>query len=231
MLAHALASFRYVRRAPAAWFLALGALAVTWFALGFEVLAVRTDPGRRAELVSASAGLAGIALVLWCLARLLEEDARSGFALAADTTAPGPGGRLIGRWAGALLAGLCATIVVGGLAALTGGAPAAGSLSLCIAMSGPLALTGAWCILGSTLLSPGRAAAVAGGLWILGHLPWGRPPLLSGLPGAALRAWLPSPPLREAPWSGLAAAGIAAFGLVLIASRVVQRSARADPMV
>jgi hypothetical protein len=231
VLAHALATLRFALRAPMSWGLAAASALIAWFAIAFAVLALRDDPARRIELIGSTSVLAGLAVALWCLVRMLEEDSRSGFALAADASAPGPGGRLAGRWLGACVAATATALISGLVTALVSKAPIAPSLLMCSASIVPVGVAAGWAVLGSTLIGPGRGAALAALLWLAGHLPWGRAPLPEGVIGAWARAWLPGPPQVDAPWVGLPAALAVAVGLVILATWVAERAQRADPMV
>lgn len=231
MAAHALASLRFVWRTPMSWGLGALGVFVGWFGVALAVLALHDDPNRRAQVVASSAALTTSLLVLWCLARLLGEDRRSGFALAADAAGPGPGGRMLGRWlgcsVGAAVLGVMATLLAGWLAH----APIGSSLYLSSAYSVSILLLAAWTALLSPLVGPGRAAAAGGALYLLGHLPWGRAPLGEGLPGRIVGALLPRPPLVESPLEAAPASLLAAAGLALLAALVAERVRSTDPMI
>lgn len=231
MAAHALASLRFMWRTPMSWGLGAVGVFVGWFGVALAVLALHDDPDRRAHVVASSAALAATLLLLWCLARLLGEDRRSGFALAADSAGPGPGGRIMGRWlgcsAGAALLGVVATLLAGWVAR----APMSTSLYLSSAYSVSLLLLAAWTCLLSPVLGPGRAAAAGAALYLMGHLPWGRPPLGEGLAGRVVGALLPRPPLVESPLAAAPASLLAAVGLALLAALVAERVRSTDPMI
>ncbi|MGE0192397.1 MAG: hypothetical protein AB7T63_10190 [Planctomycetota bacterium] len=231
MVAHALASLRFLWRAPMSWGLSALGVFLGWVGVAFAVLALHDEPARRAQVVASSAALAAAMLVLWSLARLLAEDRRSGFALAADAAAPGPGGRVLGRWLGCTVGATMAAAAASLLAGAVARAPMAQTLYLCCAYSVPLGLLGAWATLLAAPLGPGRAAGVGAVLFVLGHLPWGRDPLAQGALGRGVGALLPRPPLLEAPLQGAPAGLLASVGLALLAALVAERVRSTDPMI
>jgi hypothetical protein len=204
-------------------FLGLGTFA-GWCGLNLAILALGDTTSQGVSVVVGTSQAFGVVATLWILARHLEEDHHSAFRLAADCTGPGPAGRLLGRWLGAVLCGWGISLVLHlVLSALAGGIGGRG-IYLQIANIQTVALVGAWglCV---GLLWSGGAAVVAGLLaWLLGHLPWGAAGALPGVAGTFLRAVLPGP--RD-PSAALAALGytVAATGAMLfLALAIGQRS-------
>jgi hypothetical protein len=224
MWPYALATLRQAYRSPLAWALAaLGAFA-GWFAATTAILALDEVGEQALPLVVSTSHLAGVLLVLWLVGRGLEEDRHSGFAAAADATGPGTAGRLLGRWAGATLAGTTLALAVGGLLSLLGVRPGPAALSLFFTSIQATALVGAWAVLAGSLARAGGAALAVFVLWVLGHLPWGTAPFLEGAGGRALAAWLPGPRDAATAVASLGYTSAAVAGL-LLATVALSRSA------
>lgn len=215
MWPYALATASQAIRSPLAWALCAGAVCAMWFASVAAILAI-DEVGLQAQpLLLGTAHLAAVLTTLWLVARGLEEDRQSGFAAAADATAPGPGGRLLGRWLGAASSGACVALLggtVGSLLTVGDWPPVLLLLSTTIQCA---CLVGAWGVLLGTVWRGGVSALPVFLLWTLGHLPWGRDPFLSGPVGQALRALLPGPRGAGSVLEGLGYTAAAVAGLLL----------------
>jgi hypothetical protein len=220
----ALATLRSSLTSWAVWLILLTAVGVGWLGLEVSVLALGESESQAPELILTTAQAFGALLALWIVARTLDDDGRAGFTAPADQTRPGPGGRILGRWMGAFLAGAVGGVVIHCAIARE----LAGSLSLYTAIIVPPLVLSAW---GALLGCRGGGGLVVGGggaLWFLGHLPWGSPSFASGLFGRGLAAWLPGP---VAPAETLAHAGYTAAavgGLLLLALALAPRPGAAD---
>jgi hypothetical protein len=183
---------------PATWVIpVLGGLA-GWFGISLGILTLGdVEPQARELAETTGQGVAAL-LVGWLLARHLDEDARSGFAVAAEQTGPGLEGLLLGRWAGSILTAFPLAALAGLALGPTGGEDGPWALHLVIATMSVALLAGAWGLLLGAW-GGGLLVVLGGmGLWLLGHLPWGSPSWLPGPAGDLLRAWLPGPrPLAE----------------------------------
>ena len=193
MWPYASATLKSAWRSPMAWsLLVLGGL-TGWFATSAAILALDDAGAQSQPLTLSTAQLVGVLLALWLTGRSLDEDRHSGFAAAADAAQPGPGGRLLGRWLGATLAG-------GGLALLTATAIAAVArveqppvlLLLSTSIMAP-AVVSAWAVLLGNVWRGAGATLTVFLLWLLGHLPWGVAPYLDGLFGRLVGGILPGP--------------------------------------
>ena len=199
------------------WVVAAIAAFAAWFGVSFAILALDRTPSDAAALLVSTAQLGAAITLAWLVQSTLDEDASSGFVVAADAAASGPGGRWMGRWGGALVASwLCGSLAVM-VAALATKQSLGGALLLWITSIVPLAVHGAWALLAAVHWRGGAALGVVLLIWFLGHLPWGRPPVLEGLLGQMLRAWLPTPRAIHAPWAHAPAALLTTLGLLWLA--------------
>jgi hypothetical protein len=213
MWPYALLTLRQAGRSPSPWvFLGLGT-AAGWVGLNLAILALG-EPGTQAPaVVLGTSQTFGVLLCFWVLAWLLEEDRRSALRLAADCTGPGPGGRLLGRWAGALVLGaLLSTAIAFLLAGLKWP-----DIHLLIANIEAVALAAAWGILVARGLGGGLAVLAGLLAWILGHLPWGRHAFLEGGAGAAVGALLPGPRAPAGAWSTVGYTSAATGAILMLA--------------
>jgi hypothetical protein len=211
-------------RLLAPWVLLVLGVLVGWTGLRLAILALGEWDSQAPALIQSTALLAGVLTALWICARLLDEDRRSGLCVAADGTAPGPEGRLLGRWAGAALLGLAVCTLTGLALQLL----ATGSLSAPIPGLPPLwlhstniatlGLAAAWGVLLTGLLRGAGTLAVGGLLWGAAHLPWGAPGLLAGRAGAALGILLPGPRPPGPPTTTWLPATLAATVALLLAA-------------
>jgi hypothetical protein len=212
MWAFTLATLRIGRRMPLLGLLAGLGVAALAIGLGLGIYALSSDPAAQARLAQESvAGTAALG-ALWLLARALDQDARSGFCLAADQTAAGARARLAGRWLGAVLAGAACALPAAACAwGWAGSSP--GYLLLAIIL--PSGLLAAWALLLGVLGMGGVSIFGACGLlWLAGHLPWGAPGW--GGPWArGVAAWLP--PGTSATGSVRLEAVLAMLGLLGVA--------------
>ncbi len=216
MWPYASATLRSAIRSPVSWtLLALGAF-VGWFAAASAILAL-TEVGRQAlPLTLSTAQLVGVLLVLWLVGRGLDEDRHSGFAQAADAAAPGPGGRLLGRWAGATMAGGALAVLTALLISTSNTVPRPPAILLLSTSICAAGHVGAWALLLSTFWRGGGGTMAVFLLWILGHLPWGVAPFVEGRLGRTVGALLPGPVNAEsAATVGYTSAAVA--GLLLLA--------------
>jgi hypothetical protein len=195
LLAHLAVTLRVLARLPGAWLFALGAAGIGWLCSRIGILAIGNDPRRDVELAAGTAHFAGVAFAIWSLGSRLYEDASASLTLSTDATAPGPSGRLLGRWLACLLAGLCVAGATG-FASLTAGPGTARPGEILYLLSTsiiPISIASTWVLfLGAR--GGGAAAAVATLLlWVGGHLPWAAENWLGSPFGRALDAWLPGP--------------------------------------
>lgn len=213
VLAYLLASLRDARRMLVLWLLAGMGLAAVAVGLGLAIFALSTDPEGSRRLAQESALGTGALGALWLLARALDSDRRSGFCAAADQAAGGVAARWVGRWAGAVVAGLLCAL------------PAMGAgwwwvqanvFCLLLTTASASALAAAWALALHALGWGGVAVWLgSAALWVLGHLPWGAAGW-GGPPAAWLGGLLPP---GTAPASGLPApsAPLATLGLLALA--------------
>ncbi len=230
MLPHALATLRFLLRAPMTWGISIAGVLFSWFGAALAVLALHDSPIRHRDVIASSTTTASVVVLVWMLARLLGEDRGGGFSIAADATRPGPGGRLLGRWLGGSV-GAALLVLLGTATAsllVRGGAPI--SLSMLGTSSVALAVVAGWAVLLGAGFGPGPGSALALLTYLAGHLPWGRAPLPEGPLGLLARAWLPRPPSADVPALGSAAGLLTAIGLALGAAWLAERARRADPM-
>ena len=160
-------------------------------------------------LFLSSALLSGVCTVVWVLSRNLEEDRHSQFRLAADQTAAGDGGRILGRWVGALLVSVLSMAVIllllhlssRGAAQPTPAQDTQGLYYMHDTNTGVrgwgmalavLASCGAWALAIARWLHP--AMGVIGGLsaWTASHVPWESPTVLGGVLGGLVRCLFPT---------------------------------------
>lgn len=224
MGAHALDTVRRALRGPTVWVLAGLGLLAGWGASGLALLALGHGHAQAPGIVGETSHAFAVLATLLVLAGALEEDRRSArFTLALDCTAPGPVGRMLGRWAGAALLGL----VVGaflelGLGLTLGLDPAPSTwLRLYYTNIVVVLLTAGWGLLLSAAFAGGGVVLAGLLAWFMGHLPWGETGALEGGVGRALAAILPGPRPPQAVASALAAAA----GLLLLALAVRARPA------
>lgn len=215
MWAYALATWRQGYRSPFTWILAALAVFVGWFGTTAAVLAIREVGDQGIPLLLSTSHLAAVLLAIWLVGRSIEEDRHAGFAAAADAAAPGPAGRLLGRWLGASAAGTALALVVGYVTATSSALPWPPGILLLITNIQVAALAAAWALLLGTLWQSGGAMVVVLLLWILGHLPWGVAPFLEGAPGRAVAAWLPGPRLADGGPEALGYTSAAVVGILL----------------
>ncbi|MDJ0523486.1 MAG: hypothetical protein QNJ90_15565 [Planctomycetota bacterium] len=215
MWPYTLATLKQALRSPVGWvLLAIGAF-IGWFAASAAILALDEVGAQSQPLTISTAQLAGVLLTLWLVGRGLDEDRHSGFAAAADSTRPGPTGRLLGRWLGATASGT----ILACLTALTIASSAAledpDGLYLASTSIGGCAAVGAWAVLlGSVWRGIGATLAVFL-LWVLGHLPWGVEPFLAGAAGRIVGGLLPGP-YAAGTLSALGYTSAAVAGLLLV---------------
>jgi hypothetical protein len=216
MWAYASATAKQAWRSPVSWVLLAVGTFTAWFAAAAAILALDPAGARSASITTSTAHAAGALLAIWLLGRGLEEDRLHGFSSAADATAPGVPGRLLGRWAGALASGAACALLTATLAAGTTVVAAPAPIWLLITSFMVAGHAGAWAlVLGARW---GGAVATLGALllFLAGHLPWGGPGFLEGPAGRALAAWLPGPTASgEAAALGYTPAAVG--GLLLLA--------------
>lgn len=212
--AYLLASLRDARRMPLLWLVAAMGLCAVAVGLGLAIFALSSDPQGRQRLAQESAlGTAALG-ALWLLSRTLDSDRRSGFCAAADQASGGVAARWLGRWLGAVAAGLLCALPAMGAGWWWSGAPV---FYLLLASASAAALACAWALALAALGWSGVAVWLgSAALWVLGHLPWGA----EGW-GGAQAAWLGGllPPGMAAPLPvEAAAAGGASPALALPAA-------------
>lgn len=225
MWPYARATLKEAALSPVTWGTCVMGVFFGWFAATLAILAI-VDLGEESkELVESTSQLFGALLAIGLLGRTLDEDADSGFTLATDACAPGPGGRVLGRWAGAALAGTMASLLIAGLVTLSGAAQGLNPLYLLYTSILSTALVAAWATLLASRWNGAAAGLLTILLWLLGHLPWGRDPFLGGSlewAGRCLRAWLPGPRALEGWLGGLGYTSAAVAGLLLLALAFVR---------
>lgn len=214
MWASLLATLRSVLRSPVPYLGALAIVLASLAGLGLGVLALTANARGDEELAVETGEGLGVLVALVLLVRLLDGDARSGLALAADQTAPGERSRLLGRVLGCSLAGWGAAVL--GLALVQALAAPLGrqALWLLVTIVYPVGVACIWALLWHAGTGSGVAALMGGlGAWGLGHLPWGAPGFDFGAVGALLAGALPArPDSVRAALAQLAACG----GLLLL---------------
>ncbi len=216
MWPYALATIRQAYRSPVSYVLAACGAFAGWFAASAAILALTEVGEQNDPLLYSTSHLAGVLLTLWLIGRALDEDRHSGFAQAADATAAGLAGRILGRWAGATLAGAMLAIIVGFLTAgLTGALEMPDGISLLSTSIQATGIVAAWAVLVGNVWRGGGTMLAVFLVWVLGHLPWGRAPFLEGLPGRILRSWLPGPREAAGALEGLGYTSAAVAGLLL----------------
>ena len=219
MFAYLLSTWTSAWRLPALWVLAALGFGATAAGLSLSILALEHDEVGAQRLLQETAQVTAALAVLWLLARTLEADTRSGFCVAADQTLGGLGARLWGRYCGCLLAGAAAS-----LPALVAGTAwtEADPLWLLSTTIVSAALLGAWALVLWALGLGGVALLlVGGGLWLLGHLPWGAVGW-GGEAGRWVGAWMP-PGLNAE--GRLAPAALGALAGLLLLARAWARAA------
>lgn len=197
MWAYALATQKDALRRPAFWLLLLTGLGLSAIGARLAILEIGLDSGRVVEMARGTAHLVGVLCGLWLLGVALEEDRMGGFSVAADSTAPGHAGRLLGRWTGAValgslvatLSGLLGLLLSGPRIHLDGGE----WVYLLFTSIASISLALAWLVFLAGFGAGGGAAVLALLLWLLGHLPWDSGAWLGGHAGRVLMAWLPGP--------------------------------------
>ena len=222
MWVYARATLREALTSPVAWGLLGLALFFGWCATALAILALVGVEAENRDLVASTSQLFGAILCLGLLGKLLDEDRGSGFALAADAAGPGPTGRVLGRFAGAVLTGTALSLAAAHALAIAGASPAPESLYLLYTSMCSIALVGAWGVLLGTQWNGVAAGLAVLLLWVLGHLPWGTPPFLSGVPGQLLRAWLPGPRAGGSVLLGLGYTSAAVGGLLALSAALVR---------
>jgi len=217
VLTHTLFTLRVLARQPGAWLFAAGAAGLGWLSARIGILAIGHDPHRDVELAAGTAHFAGVAFAIWSLGSRLYEDSAASLTLSTDATAPGPGGRLLGRWVACLLAGLLVAWATGFASVSAGPGISSTGDAIYLLFTGivPISIAAAWVLfLGAR--GGGAAAAVATLLlWVGGHLPWAAENWLGSPFGRALDAWLPGPVEEPVAESALYTA-CAVFGLLCL---------------
>jgi hypothetical protein len=187
------------------------------------VLALGEAASQAEDLARSTGTAAAVFLALWLLAGLLDDDRVGGFAAAADTTAPGAAGRLLGRWLGA-----SATATAAGALAAWGGLLLAGHplsvISLLFTIIWPTMHAAALGAAAATRLGGGGALAIGSLAYAAGHLPWGTAGYLTGRAGAALSALLPGDALGAGPWNDAGYTALAVSGFLLVALALSPRA-------
>ena len=210
------ATLRLAVRSPVTWALCALGIFLGWFATTAAILALDEVGEQSMPLIFSTSHLVGVLLALWLLGRSLEEDRQSGFASAADATAPGVPGRLLGRWAGAVCAGTSLAVLVGLLISSSASLLNPNPLLLLSTSIIVISITAAWAMLLGVFLGGGGAGLGAFLLWIVGHLPWGQAPMLEGVGGRLAVAWLPGPCASDASLALLGYTSAAVAGILLM---------------
>jgi len=224
MGAHALDTVRRALRGPTVWVLAGIGLLAGWGGSGLALLALGEGHAQVPGIVGETSHAFAVLATLLVLAGALEEDRRSArFTLALDCTAPGPAGRLLGRWAGAAVLGLALGAFLQVALGLTLGLdPQPGVwLRLYYTTIVVVLLAAGWGLLLSAAFAGGGVVLAGLLAWFLGHLPWGEAGALEGPAGRAVAALLPGPRPPAAAVSAFAAAA----GLLLLALALRARPA------
>jgi hypothetical protein len=213
MIAHAIDTVRRAVRGPSLWVLTGLGLVAGWSAAGLAILALGRGHAQAAGIVGETSRAFAVLVVLFVLARTLEQDRRSQLTTALDATRPGRVGRLAGRWGGAALVGLSVSAFLHACLGLTAGLEAAEWLYLYSTSIVVVLLGAGWGLLLAGAFHGGGVVLAGLLAWFLGHLPWGTAGLLEGPTGRALAALLPGPRTTIGAPSALAAA----VGLLLLA--------------
>jgi hypothetical protein len=210
-----------VRRAlrhPGTWLLAGLALFTAWCGLGLSILALGDASSQTRGLIVATSQSFGALSALWTLSIVLEQDTVSGLALALDCTAPGPQGRILGRWAGATVIGASTGLALQLALQTATRTSTPGSLYLYSAnIIGP-AQVAAWGLLLSAIARGPHVLLPGLMLWLVGHLPWGSPELLPGWGGHVVASLLPASWTPDRPGTVLGASLLATLGLLCLAA-------------
>jgi len=217
MWAYTIATLRQALRSPVTWVLAALTVFSGWFATSAAILAISDLADQSEALVLSTAHLGGVLLTLWLVARSLDEDRTSGFACAADASAAGCGGRILGRWAGGTLAGATLSAATGALIASTSALQQPPALLLLYTNVLACGIVAAWAMLIGTWWRSGGATLAVFLAWVLGHLPWGVPQFLEGPGGRALAALLPGPRHGLTGLNAMGYTSAAIAGLLLLA--------------
>jgi hypothetical protein len=222
MWVYAKATLREALSSPTAWGLLGLAIFFGWCATALAILALVGVEAENRALVESTSQLFGAICCLGLLGKLLDEDRGSGFALAADAAGPGPAGRIVGRWAGAVTAGTVLAMAAAHALAVVGASPGPDSLYLLYTSMSSIALVGAWGVLLGTQWNGVAAGLAVMLLWVLGHLPWGTPPFLTGVPAQVLRGWLPGPRAAGSALLALGYTSAAVGGLLALSAALVR---------
>ncbi|MDJ0975625.1 MAG: hypothetical protein QNJ98_14275 [Planctomycetota bacterium] len=225
MWPYARATLKEAVTSPVTWGICLMGVFFGWFAATLAILALVDVAEESRELIGSTSQLFGALLAIGLLGRTLDEDSDSGFTLATDACAPGPGGRILGRWLGATIAGTAASVLIAAVVTASGAAQADSSLYLLYTSILSISLVAAWATLLASRWNGAAAGLLTILLWLLGHLPWGREPFLGGSftwAGESLRAWLPGPRALEGWLGGLGYTSAAVAGLLLLALAFVR---------
>lgn len=223
MRTYVITTLREAFRSPGSWLLlGLGAVA-GWGGLRLAILGLGRAEQQASNVVIGTGQAFTLLATLWILGRALDEDRASGLRTAADCTLPGPAGRLVGRWAGAALAGaVMGCLLTTLLLLLTPHETLWGAHVLCLYLANMevAVLAATWALLLSVLWPGGPGVLLGLALWFVGHLPWGTPHLADGSVGRAIALLLPGPraPLEAVALLGptlLGAAGLALLALAL----------------
>jgi len=215
MWPYASATLKSAARSPVGWTLLAAGGFAGWFAAAAAILALTEVGGQALPLTMGTAQLVGVLLAIWLVGRGLDEDRHSGFAQAADAAAPGPAGRVLGRWMGASLAACLLSVLTACLIATSESVNQPPYLLLLSTSSFAAAHVAAWTLCLGTIWRGGGAGMAVFLLWVLGHLPWGIEPFLAPGPGRLVSALLPGPVNAGTP-SALGYTSAAVAGLLLL---------------
>ncbi len=210
---YALSTARSSLRRPSTYIIAGTGLFLGWFGGAYSILALDNPNETMPALFLSSALMCGVFTIAWFVARSLEDDRGSQFRLAADQAAPGSHGRVLGRWAGALLvailsAGLVFSILSLGLTTKSASLKSTPSISLhntysWVRGSGQLmasiilvASCGAWAVFFARWTHPTVALVGGAAAWMASHVPWESVAVLGGAPGSFMRCLFPSATLH-----------------------------------
>lgn len=213
------ATIKEAMLSPVTWGLLVLGVFFGWFATTLAILNIVDMEAESRDLVVSTSQLFSALLAIGLIGRLVDEDSTSGFTLASDACKPGPGGRLLGRWAGATVVGTTSCVLMAALITLARGGAMPSVLYLLYTSILSVALVGAWASLFSSQWNGAAAGLVTILLWLLGHFPWGRSPFLGGDAawlGQCLRAWLPGPRQVDAWAMGVGYTSAAVAGLLML---------------